>query len=772
MLRVLLLSGASLGLLSACADNTGGVEPHAFRGSAAYASETARQMAAPVDTHTGPKLDIERLYGSPSLYGATPRGLTFSPDGERITFLLPKETDRLKLDLWAMDVADGNTYQLVDSDVLAPEERALTEAEIQYRERARISNTGIVSYDWDANGDAVLVPLDGDVFYVDVETKVARRLSETEAFETDARVSPEGGWVSFIRDQNLWIYNLATGQEGPVTNEGGDLISWGVAEFVAQEEMQRYTGYWWSPDDRKIALTRVDESPVDVVERFEIGPDGVVVHDQRYPRAGKNNALVSLHVYDIRTSRMVNVDLGADTDIYVARVNWSADGSTLYVQRQNREQSRLDLLAVDPNTGRSRIVLSEDAGQWINLTNDFTPLEDGGFIWTSERTGFRHVYHYDAEGNARTLTSGEWVVGNITHVDEDSQVVYFEGWMEDPTQRHLYSVSYGPDGASTPHQITSGEGRWGVSMGEGGAFIGSYSDIRTPTQTGLYNVNGERVAWIEENALNEDHPYFPYLDRHVYPEFGTVMAADGTTELQYEIYRPEGCDGAHPCPAIVEVYGGPHAQRVTKGWQSLNDQLYVQAGYVYFRLDNRGSWNRGHAFEAALHRDMGNVEVQDQLKGLDYLKSLDFVDGERVGLWGWSYGGYMTLMTTLQAPGAYAAAVSGAPVSDWSLYDTHYTERYMGTPENNPDGYARSDVMTHIENYQTPTLMIHGMSDDNVTFDHATRVYHALQGANQPFEMMTYPGQRHGIRGTERQRHLLRVISDFFARKLDGERLD
>ncbi|OAB56313.1 peptidase S9 [Leptolyngbya valderiana BDU 20041] len=732
-------------------------------GAAVSASALAQTQAHEASADPA-ALTLERVFASPSLSGPTPRSLKFSPDGTRVTFLRPKEEDRTVLDLWAMDVADGRTYRLVDARALAPEERELSEAEIQYRERARISETGVVSYDWDESGEAVLVPLDGDVFYVDVASGEAERLMETESFETDFKVSPDGSHVSFIRDQTVWVHALETGQARALSPEGEGPVSWGVAEFVAQEEMQRYTGYWWSPEGDRIAVARIDESPVEIVPRFGIGAEGVSVTEQRYPRAGTDNALVELYVIELETGALTQVDLGEETDIYLSRVNWSESGDRLYVQRQNREQTVLDILAADPATGETEIVLTEEAPTWINLTNDFTPLEGGDFLWTSERTGFRHIHRVSPGGETTQITSGDWVVDEITGVSEDGETVYFEGWTETPLERHLYAVAMA---GGEPERITSGQGRWSAGLGDGaGAFIGSYSDPATPPQTGLYSIDGARIAWIEENALDEDHPYAPYVDSHLTPEFGTITAPDGETELYWSMLKPETCTAEAPCPAIVQVYGGPHVQTVTRGWTNPREQLFADRGYVLFKIDNRGSWNRGHAFEAEIHDVMGTVEVEDQLAGLDFLESRDFVDADRVGLWGWSYGGYMTLMTTLQAPDAFDAAVSGAPVTDWSLYDTHYTERYMGTPQDNAAGYEQGSAFAHVANYATPTLVIHGMADDNVTFDHSTRLFLELQEQNADFEMMTYPGQRHGVRPPELQTHLWTTIFGFFDRRL------
>jgi len=725
------------------------------------ASLTLAQEAEPA------ALTIERLFASPDLDGPEATATRFSPDGGLITFLQGKEEDASVHDLWAIDVDGGEPFLLVDSRELVPEERELSEAEIQLRERARITGSGIVAYDWDAQGNALLFPLDGDVFYYDLESGTARRLMETSAAETDSRISPGGRYVGYIRDQNLFVHDLEGGNEWPITSEGGDTLSYGMAEFVAQEEMGRSTGYWFSPDDRYVAFTEIDESAIPVSYRVDIQGDGASIAEQRYPYAGEANVGIRLFIENLETGVRVEADLGDEADIYLARVNWTPAGQVA-VQRQNRAQTRLDLLLADPETGESTVILTETDPAWINLTNDLIFLNDNSFLWTSERSGFRHIYHYDSAGGLiAQITDGEWQINAIEGVDPDSGRVYFSGWMRDARQRHLYSVSYAQAG-ETPVQVTSGQGWWsGISMGPAAqTFVASFSGPTTPPNTALYDASGERLRWIEENALNGDHPYAPFLDHHITAQRGTLAASDGS-ELHYVMYLPSGFDPAREYPAIIHVYGGPGVGRRTRlNWAPLDHQVFAQAGYVYFMLDNRGTPDRGHAFETALHRAMGGVEVEDQLAGLAFLQSLDFVADNRIGIWGWSYGGYMSLMTPLQAPGAFAAAVSGAPVTDWALYDTHYTERYMGTPQNNPEGYEQSSVFAHLDGWETPVLIMHGMADDNVVFENSTRLFNALQERDLPFEMMTYPGQRHGIRGEMRSRHRLRTMLDFFDRHL------
>jgi dipeptidyl-peptidase-4 len=369
----------------------------------------------------------------------------------------------------------------------------------------------------------------------------------------------------------------------------------------------------------------------------------------------------------------------------------------------------------------------------------------------------------------RQITSGNWVVSGIKGYDQATRTVYFTGFRDSPLEQHLYAVSLGGNDAEGAEikWITPAGGSWTISMGgDAKNYIGTFSSPSQPPQVGLYAADGTRTAWIEENALNERHPYAPYLAAHTVPEFGTLTAEDGQT-LHYSIQKPPGFDPAKKYPVIVDVYGGPHVQRVANDWRPLSDQFLTHEGYIVFRLDNRGTWNRGKRFEDVIYHQTGGPEVRDQLAGVAWLKAQPFVDAGRIAIQGWSYGGYMTLMTYGQAPeGTFAAAIAGAPVTDWALYDTFYTERYMGTPENNAEGYHASSVFAHIEGLTGPLLLVHGMADDNVTFDNTTRLMAELQARSQPFEMMTYPGQRHSVQGEALQLHLMRTRLDFLKRHL------
>ncbi len=740
--------------------------------SSSETSQLSQKMSAKPD-----RIDLDRLFASPSLSGASARGVKFSPDGKRVTFLKSRADDIAHFDLWQFDVATGAQSMLVDSTLLEPKEIELSEEEKALRERKRIAGSkGIVDYDW-GTSQTLLVPLGGDLHLVTLTDAGAtsRKLTSSEAFEYDAKISPGGKYVSFIRAGELYAIELSTGRETRLSPaaEPDRAISYGVAEFVAQEEMDRYTGYWWSTDDAYIAYTRVDESTVDIIPRFDIAAKDVTVIEQRYPRAGRPNAIVDLVVRDMATgtTKAVNWrrdDWGPATDQYLARVNWARDG--VFVQSINRDQTILQgRLAVAPNFDvphslRDGTQLNERQDHWINLTGDFVRA-GSWYLVTSEESGFRHIYSIGGRGRFEALTSGDWPVERIAGKSETH--AFFTAHKETPLERHLYSV---PLNGGEITRVTQAGKSWSITLSpDGKSFVGISASPAQPPQTGLYKVDGSLITWIQENAIKDAHPYQPYVDKHVTPEFGTLIADDGQT-LHYSILKPPGFDPRQKYPVLVEVYGGPGVKTVARDWGRLSDQYYAREGFIVFRLDNRGMASRGKAFEDVIHRKMGGPEVSDQLKGVEWLKAQPFVAADRIAIQGWSYGGYMTLMTLLQAPpGTFAAAVSGAPVTDWRLYDTFYTERYMDTPESNPEGYETSSVFPFTKNLSTPLLLVHGMADDNVTFDNTTRLMANLQENRKAFEVMTYPGQRHGITGESLQTHLMQTRMDFLNRHLKGD---
>ncbi len=617
----------------------------------------APAMAAEPD-RPAPALTLERVFASPDLAGAQPRAMKLSPDGKWLTVLRNRDDEKERFDLWAMDTTTGEWRMLVDSKKLGSGAE-LSEAEKMQRERARIGGIrGIVSYDWAPDSKAILVPLDGDLYLAGLDGDV-RRLTATEGGELNPDLSPGGRYLSFVRDQNLVLVDLATGKERPLTTTGGGTQHWGEAEFVAQEEMDRTAGYWWAPGDGRIAVEWFDEAPVGIVSRAAIGAEGTKVYDQRYPKAGTPNVLVGLHILDPETGSAVKADLGEDPDIYLARAQWAWGGKALLVQRQSRDQKILDLLKVDPATGRSELLFSEKSGErsWVNLSGALTPTRDGGLIWWSERDGHGHLYRWKA-GKWTQLTKGDWEVAQLLNVDEDAGRIYFLGNRDGVLERHLYVLDTRHGNAIT--RLTEA-GWWnGATMdGAGTRAIVTRSNPGQPPQTYLADANGKRLAWINENAVADaGHPYHPYLAGHRERSFGTIKAADGT-DLHWEMVTPKLEPGKR-YPVFFQHYGGPSVQTVSRQWGGALQQYLVAQGYIWFQLDNRGTPNRGKAFEDHLYRAMGGVEVEDQVAGVDYLKTLDFVDPKRVATFGWSYGGYMTLKLLEAAPGVFAAGVAGA----------------------------------------------------------------------------------------------------------------
>lgn len=714
------------------------------------------------------KLTIDRIYSSPSLTGPAPRAVKLSPDGKLVTLLRNRADDRQRYDLWAIDTTTGVARMLVDSQRVGSG-AALSEEEKMQRERARIGSlTGIVSYDWAPDGRNLLVPLDGDIYLADLKGNV-RKLTDTPDTELNATVSESGRYVSYVKGQDLHVLPLEGGADRALTSDGDGALSWGVAEFIAQEEMGRSKGHWWAPDDSRIAVARVDESKVEVATRASIGADRTTTFEQRYPRAGTPNATVDLYLMNPDGSGRVKADLGDNADVYLARVNWMPDASGLIVQRQSRDQKTLEVLRVDAATGASTLLFTERSPTWINLHNDLRILDDGSLIWSSERDGFNHLYRWN-NNRFTQLTDGDWVMDSLAGVDQRSGRLFFHGFKDSSIERHLYGLDYKRRGAR-PVLLTAPGTNNGASMDSNAtrALISSTSSAQ-PGQVYLADAAGKRIAWIEQNQIDASHPWAPYAAAAVQPRYGRLKAADGITDLDYSILTPPGLQPGQKAPVFFRVYGGPTARDVSKGFVSPLDQYLAQQGWIVFAVANRGEEGRGTAFQKPAYRALGGVEVEDQLAALNWLKRQPNVDGDRVGVYGWSYGGYMVLKLLEAAPGAFAAGVAGAPVTRWELYDTHYTERYMGNPVTDPAPYIKANAIEDAAKIADPLLLIHGLADDNVLFENTTAMMAKLQQERRQFEVMVYPGATHSVAGPNTSVHLYETIERFMNRNVRDAR--
>jgi len=719
---------------------------------------------------TGP-LTAEIINSSPSLSGPTLSKPKISPNGKMVTVLQGRADDDSQQDLWAYDLQTGKGRVLVSSTDLLGAPEVLSAEEKNRRERAREYGSGIVSYSWDKKSEQILFPLGGDVFVYNLASSKATQVTDTDGFETDARISGSGKFVTYVRGNELYISDLTSGAERRLSYGATDLVRNATASFVVQEELARATGYWLSPTEQHIAYSQIDESPIAVEHRIEYGADGIENVAQRYPFAGTDNARVRLAIKPLRGGDTVWADIGDDTDIYLARVYWSKNGRHLYAGILSRDHKSLKMLTIDPATGTSRLVFEETSKTWINVRGDFQALEDGGFLWSSERSGFWHVYRYGQMGKPPVqITKGEWPVSKVNCVDEAGQKIYFSGWQDSALEQHIFSVDF--DGTNMK-KISEGAGVHYASFASNcAAYIGTFSNKTTPPQTRVHSNDGAPLIWLNENKLDENHAYAPYIDSHVAPEFGQLKASDGTM-MDYMLYKPDGLKPGERRPAVTIVYGGPGVKRVTNEWNSkiFLAQLLVDNGFVVFQMDNRGAAAQGKAFEDHLYRAMGKAEVVDQSVGAEFLKGLSFVDPDKMGVYGWSYGGYMTLHMLAQTD-LYKAGVSGAPVTDWALYDTAYTERYLGDPRTDNVNYTKgsyetASVFAHIDGLTEPFLLIHGMADDNVVFRHSVKLMNEMQSrARHNMRVMTYPGEKHGFRSPANAAHRDQEVVDFFLQEL------
>jgi len=607
---------------------------------------------------------------------------------------------------------------------------------------------------WFADSKRLLVAAGGDVFIVDTGKGSFETLIHTPEQEQDAKLSPDNRSVAFRRNHDLYVIDVATKAERRLTGDGSATLLNGETDWVYPEELDLDTAYWWSPDSRSIAYLQFDVSREPVFPQVSLMQPHGVVEPERYPKAGDPNAIVRLGVVAVSGGRTKWMQLGAPENHLLARVVWSPNSREILAERLNRVQNRLDLLLANCETGAARTMLHEEDRYWINMGGAPRFLAAGDrFLWTSERSGYRHLYLWSVNGKTHTqLTSGEWAVDEIAGVDEKRELVYYTSTEENPIERQLYVVAF--DG-SGKRKVSSGEGTHAASLSPDGAYyLDDFSSVTSPVKSAVYTAAGKQIGVFRENSK-------PQLDLQPVENL-TMKTADGTT-LYAHLIRPAGFDASRKYPAVVDVYGGPDIQRVTNSWAGVNlDQLLAARGFVVWQLDNRGSKGRGHAFESVVFHDLGKRELADQKEGIEHLISMGFVDPARVGMTGWSYGGYMTLYTVTHAPQLLRAAVAGAPVTDWRNYDSIYTERYMGLPSENIAGYAASSPKAGADGMgDTKLLILHNIEDDNVHFQNSLQMAGALENAGKFFYMTVYTEKTHGLQGAERRQMIGQTVRFF-----------
>ncbi len=637
------------------------------------------------------------------------------------------------------DVAAKSEKELLSLETLEKAAVPVPEAERFDWQNRRVSESNV---QWSPSGGELLISAHGDLFLFHLDSGKWDQLTSTSDLEQDPKLSPDGARVAFRRSHDLYSLDIASRKVTRLTEDGSATLLNGEADWVYPEELDLSTAYWWSPDSKRIAYMQFDTAREFV-----------------YPQAGTPNATVHVGVVSAGGGNTRWMDLGDSRDALIARVHWTPDSSKLAVQRFNRVQNQLDLMLADASSGAAKSILHEADPYWINNNDLFQFLTGGQFVWGSERDGFQHLYLYGLDGKLRKrLTEGNWEVTSVAGIDEARQKLYFVSSETSPLERQLYSIDLS---GKNRKRISQGAGTHNISMSPTTAhYMDNFSSITEPPSRTLRTSDGAEwtVYRAADHRLTDQYELLP-------TELVTVKGGDGAL-FHARLIKPAHFRDGEKYPAVVMVYGGPGVQSVHNSWAGATwDQVLAQRGFVIWQMDNRGSQGRGHAFETPIYHRTGKTELADQMEGIRYLIAQGFVDPERIGIYGWSYGGYMTLYSLLNAPDIFRAGIAGAPVTSWKNYDTIYTERYMGLPSENPEGYRASSPQEYAGKLKAKLLMLHNIEDDNVLFQNTVQMADAFERAGKLFDMVIYPQKSHGVTGPLRKQ-LLEKTTDFFEKNL------
>jgi dipeptidyl-peptidase-4 len=619
----------------------------------------------------------------------------------------------------------------------------------------------LAGMEWSASGKELLYVSSGDLFLIHADTAKWEQLSKTPVAEQDAKLSPDGKTVAFRRGWDLYTLDIATKKETRLTTDGSDTLRNGAPDWVYPEELTLSTAYWWSPDSKSIVYMQFDTSREPLYPHADFKAVRAVAEPERYPQAGENNADIHLGVVPAAGGTTRWLEIGDTRNSFlIARAGWMPDSKSVYAVRMNRVQNRLELLSIGVESGSATTILREADPYWINEPSDPRFLKDGKqFLWLSERDGFKHVYLYSIDGrDVKQLTKGNFDVRGVAAIDETGGRVFYHSSEPSPVERHLFSVRLN---GREKKQLTQGAGTHNVSMGPGGSYyLDTYSSLTSPSRVTLHAGEGAELGVYREadKRQMEEFDLLPV-------EIVNFKAADGTT-LYARLIKPKGFEAGKKYPVIVSVYGGPGVQSIHNSWSGVGlDQVFAHKGYVVWQVDNRGQAGYGHAFESPIYRNMGPTELADQVAGVKHLISMGIADPGRVGVHGWSYGGFMTLNLMLNASDVFRCGVAGAPVTSWMNYDTIYTERYMGLPKENAEAYKSTALPPKAANLKGKLMIMHNLEDDNVLFQNTLQMVDALENAGKQFEFVLYTQKSHGVSGPP-ARHRDQAMVDFFDRNL------
>ena len=715
-------------------------------------------------------------------FGGMPTFVQWSADGKSFKQVVNGR-------LMRVDAVTGEAVPYYDNGSLA---NALMRVGVKADDANSLANSAALQFN--SNESAILINNANDLWYYEILSRTLKRLTNNKEEEKEADFSPDGKWVSFVRGNNIYVIDPAKGGEKQLTRDGreGDKAIYnGYLDWVYEEELYgrgEKRAYWWSPDSKNIAFLRLDESPV---PKFIIPND--IPQDQDveatfYPQAGDPNPIVKLGIADVgKTSLVPNagripkvgeklppsllrvgdaakwVDTSTykPDDLLIARVAWSPDSRAVVFQALNREQTFLDLNAATMD-GKVKKILTENSPAWVEIYDNPVFLQDGRAIWQSARNGFRHLYLYDSNGNMlKQLTYGKWEVRNLYGVDDREGWVYFSATMDSPIGEQVYRVPINRDDAT--ERVTIGPGTHSASFNKSFSHFVEYSsDVTTPPQTRLRQANGTTVRVINENKVDALAQY--KLSK---PEFLTVPTRDGFP-MEAMMIKPTDFDPSKKYPVFEFTYSGPHAPQVRNAWlggRGMWFQMLAEKGYIIWVCDNRSASGKGEESVWPIYKNMGPLELRDHEDGVNYLKTLPYVDGSRIALHGWSYGGFMTTYA-LTHSNIYKLGIAGGIVSDWRNYDSIYTERYMLTPQHNPEGYDKTSVLKAAKDLHGRLLLIHGGIDDNVHVQNVTQFIYELQKADKQFDLMIYPTQRHGLTNPAQVKHWYEMMTEYIERNL------
>ncbi len=611
-----------------------------------------------------------------------------------------------------------------------------------------------------------------DYYVYDLEKKRGFPLTDfSKGKQRLAQFSPKGDHVAFVRDNNIFIVNLRSREEVQVTNDGkpNHIIN-GATDWVYEEEFGFDNGMYWSPEGDRLAYYRFDETKV---KEFTMATYGELYPQQqqfKYPKAGERNSTVQIFVYDLSNAKSVPVETGDERDVYFPRIKWTTNNSKLCLMRLNRHQNHLEFLLADLNKREpfkiaTDVFYEEKSKTYIDINDNLIFLKgEKGFLWNSERDGFNHIYHFDMNGKlSRQLTEGAWDVIDFIGFDEATGIVYYSSSQESAIEQHVYFVSLK---RGKPKRLSSRKGTNSATFSNNYKYyINYHSDANTPYHISLHNARGKEIRVLKDNKK-----LIKTLESYSLPqkEFFTFTTSNGD-ELNCWMIKPKNFDASKTYPVFVNIYGGPGSNMVKDaygGASYLHHQLLAQMGYVVVSCDPRGTMNRGRDFKHATYMQLGKYETEDFIDLAKYLQGLKYIDGERIGMMGWSYGGYMTSLCMTKAADYYKMGIAVAPVTNWRYYDTIYTERFMRTPQENPDGYDDNSPINHVEKLKGKYFLIHGSADDNVHYQNTMEMINAMVSANKKFDLFIYPDRNHGIYGGNTRLHLFEMITDYIKENL------